>query len=62
VRFNVLMTVITRSVVFLDAMPCSLVGRYNIWKEPTSSNFRVTKSFYLEQRGSRFLQNMVPMY
>ena len=22
-------------------MPCSLVAKYNIWKEPASSNFRV---------------------
>ena len=35
------MTVITRTVVSWDAMPCSLVAKYNIWKEHASSNFRV---------------------
>jgi len=40
-RFHSLMTVITKTVVSLHTMPCSLVGRYNIWKEPTSFIFRV---------------------
>jgi hypothetical protein len=56
------MTLIIKTTVFWDAMPCSLEDRYKYFEGTCHLQLQSRKSFHPEDRGSKFLQNMVPMY